>query len=101
MLNLKGFERSYLMRRAHELKPVVMIGKGGMTPGVQEAIDNALASHELVKVRFVDYKEERRSLAQEMAKASGAFVVTVVGNNAVLYKPHEDPAKRRITLPSL
>jgi len=87
------------MKRAHTLKPVVMVGKGGVNPGVQAAVEAALSSHELVKVRFVDYKEERRSIAQEMAKASGAFVVSVLGNNAVLYRAKEDPSKRRITLP--
>ncbi len=76
-----------------------MVGGGGISDGVIEAVKEALESHELIKVKFVDHKEERRPLADEMATASRAELVRIIGNIAVLYKPAYDPENRRISLP--
>lgn len=70
-----------------------------MSEGVVGAVKEALESHELIKVKFVDHKEDRKNLAGEMAEASRSELVRVIGNIAVLYKPAYDPEKRRITLP--
>ena len=59
----------------------------------------ALAAHELIKVRFVDDKERRRELAAELAEAVEAGLAGVVGHVAILYRPHPDAKKRRIELP--
>jgi len=40
-----------LRTRAHPLKPVVIIGQGGLTSGVMDEINLALDHHELIKVR--------------------------------------------------
>ena len=44
-------QRRYLKGLAHPLKPVVMIGNAGLTENVLAEIENALAYHELIKVR--------------------------------------------------
>lgn len=93
------YTRNYLRKRAHELKPVVMVGKGGVTPQVTEALDQALFSHELVKIRFVDFKAARKSLAAELAEQTDAEVITVIGNTAVLYRMQDDPSLRRYHAP--
>ncbi len=49
---LKGSDRKYLRGLAHNLKPVVHIGKAGLAPSVLTAIDEALDHHELIKIRF-------------------------------------------------
>ena len=98
-MELHGYQRKYLSSKAHHLQPVVMIGGAGLTEGVIGATREALEHHELIKVKFVDYKEERDSLSKELAEASGAYLVRVIGNMAILYKENDDPDKRQYRIP--
>jgi len=96
---LKGSQRTYLRGLAHSLRPVVQVGKNGITPEVIRAVDEALEKHELIKVKFVDFKEARRALTQELGERTTCESVGLIGNIAILYREQPDPDKRRITLP--
>ena len=52
MEKLSSSERNILRKEAHTLKPVIMVGKNGITPKLTAAVDAALADHELIKVKF-------------------------------------------------
>lgn len=84
---------------AHELQPVVRVGHQGDTESVRNALDEALEAHELVKIRFLEAKEERRRISSEMAENLDAQVVDVTGNVALLYRPCPNPEKRQYCLP--
>lgn len=99
MEQLTSSQRRYLSRLAHDLDPVVMIGKNGFTASVVAAVDQALDCHELIKVRFVDYKADRVTISEQLADQSFAAIVRVIGNVAVLYRPHRESEKRRFKLP--
>ncbi len=45
---------------AHNLKPVVMVQRNGITEQLIKSVDIALADHELIKVKFLDSKEEKK-----------------------------------------
>jgi len=92
--------RNFLRKRAHELKPVVMVGKQGGDERVSHALDEALTAHELVKVRFQDHQDERRPIAENLAASVGAEVVSLVGHVAILFRQNEDTAKQVIHIPS-
>lgn len=96
---LKSYQRSFLMKKAHNLKPVVIIGKKGITEGIYNAIDEALDFHELIKVKFQGLKEEKRELSAEIAGKSRSLVVTIIGNIMILYRENKDPEKREIHIP--
>ena len=96
---LRGYQRSYLLKTAHKLKPVVMIGRDGYTEGVRAALDNALDLNEVVKLKFQDYKEEKQEIAQKLAEGTQSTLVRVIGNVAVFFRPHRDAEKRKIFLP--
>ena len=64
---LSGSDRRYLRSIAHQLQPVVYVGKTGVTANVLAEIDRALDQHELIKVRFLDFKEEKQTLSQSIA----------------------------------
>ena len=76
-----------LKARAQRLEPVVKIGHAGMTPEFLASLDRALTDHELVKIRFTDFKEEKKTLAPMIAEKTGSALVTRVGNVAVFYRP--------------
>ena len=99
-MELKGYQRSYLTKHAHDIKPVVMIGRNGMSDQIIKAVEEALRAHELIKVKFVEHKEDRKTLANEMAEATHAELVRIIGNIAVLYKVAYDPDNRKISVPA-
>jgi RNA-binding protein len=99
MRELRGYQRSRLLELAHELRPVVMIGRSGYTEAVVKAADAALESHELIKVKFQDFKDEKLTLAEKLAADTGAILVRVLGNIAILFRTNPDPDKRKIFLP--
>lgn len=101
MRHLEGFEKKYLRGLAHGLKPVVFIGRQGMTAAVAQAVDEALDRHELIKVKFVDFKEkaQKETIRSAIEKETHARSAGIIGHTAILYRQHHDPEKRTIILP--
>ena len=98
-MELKGYQRGYLTRKAHGLQPVVHIGKFGLTDEVVAAVDKALEDHELIKVKFVNFKDEKKDLALDVGTKIDATLVRVVGNIAIYYRHQTNPEKRVVHLP--
>ena len=99
MFDLSSTQRQFLRRSAHPLKPVIHIGKQGLTPTVITAVDTALTAHELIKLKFGEFKEEKTGLSSEIAAATNSAVVSIIGNVATLFREHPDRSLRRIILP--
>ncbi|MBF0358709.1 MAG: YhbY family RNA-binding protein [Magnetococcales bacterium] len=99
MLELQGFQRKYLRGLAHSLKPLVLIGREGITPTVLAFVDQALIDHELLKIRFNDFKTDKKALCAQIAESSGGELVGMVGHVAIFYRPHPEAAKRSIEVP--
>ena len=91
-------QRKQLRGLAHHLDPVVMIGKQGLTPGIVAAAAKALEAHELIKVRFLEFKDEKKELADQLAEATSSDLAGIIGHVAILYREHPDPEKRKIEL---
>jgi len=98
-MDLTGKQRKELTKLGHDLSPVVYIGKNGLTDETTGALDKALNDHELVKLRFVEWKKSREEIARRIAKRTDAVLVRVIGNTALIYRQHPDPDKRDIHLP--
>lgn len=96
---LQGFQRRYLRSLAHPLSPMVMIGKSGLTEAVVAKADRELLAHELIKVRFVEWKDEKRALLAELAQKVLAEEVGVVGHVGILYRQNREPKLRRVRVP--
>lgn len=92
---LSGSQRRYLRGLAHTLEPVVQVGHGGVSEGVVAAVDQALTDHELIKVRLHE-PEDKRAMAEEIARASRAVLCGLVGHTAILYRPHPDAPRIQI-----
>ena len=76
-----------LKAAAQRLKPILKVGKNGVTPQFIQSLDGAFGSHELVKIRFDEFKDEKKALARELATKTRSHLITVLGNVAVLYRP--------------
>lgn len=99
MQELSKKQRKYLFKQAHSLDPVIRIGKQGVTEQVIKAVDQALLDHELIKVKFGEFKDDKHELAEKIAESTGAGLIRIIGHVAVYYRPHPDPEERRYTLP--
>ncbi|MFW6081352.1 MAG: YhbY family RNA-binding protein [Desulfosalsimonas sp.] len=101
MQKLKGYQRTHLRGLAHSIKPLVFIGQKGLSPPVIDAVNEALDSHELVKVKFQDFKEkeQKKEIAGEIEKETEAEMVGIIGHMAIFYRRQPDPGKRKIRIP--
>ena len=97
-MSLTGEQQRKLKAKAQNMKPSIQIGRSGLTDGQMERINHELAHHELIKVKFNDYKAQRTELSQEIAARTGATQVDLIGNTLVLYKQSPYPKKRKITV---
>ena len=95
---LNGRQRRHLRALAHHQKAVVQVGHGGATPGVVQALDEALLTHELVKVRVLGETETSlEEISAELGRATGSALAQTIGRTLLFYRPH--PKKPRIVLP--
>lgn len=101
MEELSGTQAKYLRGIAHGLKPVVFIGQKGLTDALIRSTEEAFDSHELIKIKFIDYKEknQKKEIISALESRTGGHLAGVIGHIAILYRPHRDPDKRKILLP--
>lgn len=81
--------------QAQRLKATLKIGKEGMSPRFLAALDDALKHHELIKVKFEDFKDQKKELSPQLAEKSGSHLLTRVGNVVVLYRPKPGAAQSK------
>jgi RNA-binding protein len=98
---LKGKEKRVLRATANTLKPVVYIGKSGLDNTQLSAIEDALENHELIKIKFLDYKEQKKELCAKIEECCGCALVGLIGHIATFYREHPDEGKRKIDLMKL
>ncbi|MFO7570081.1 MAG: ribosome assembly RNA-binding protein YhbY [Smithellaceae bacterium] len=96
---LKGSQRKYLRAQAHHLTPLVIIGTKGVTAQLLASLDLALTDHELIKVKFGEFKEAKKEISAEIAQTTKSELVGLIGNIAILYRPHPQTEKRKIKIP--
>ncbi len=71
---------------AHGLKPVVYVGQRGISESLVASCQRALADHELIKAKFIDHKDKKQELTEELAAKCEAHIVNIIGNMAILYR---------------
>ncbi len=96
---LTSRQRAFLRKQAHGLKPVLQIGKGGVTEAAVTAVREALTTRELMKVKVLDVAPGSAGAAgADLAAALGdAHLVQVIGRTLILFRP--DPEDPKIELP--
>lgn len=101
MKELKNFQKKYLKAMAHNLKPVVLIGQNGVTLNVIDSLNEAFDRHELIKVKFIDYKEKefKEQLTDVILKETKSYYVGLIGHTLILYKRSSIEKNRNIKLP--
>jgi len=84
-----GELRRVLRGHGHRLSAIVQVGKAGVTAAVVKQVQQAVADHELVKVRVdADSPDDRFAVADALAAIPGVNVVQIVGRAILIYKRH-------------
>jgi RNA-binding protein len=99
MERLNARQRAHLRALAHPLKPILHIGKEGVTEAAVRTIERAFNTRELLKLKVLEAApEEARETGDVIAgRIAGAHAVQVIGRTVVLYRRH--PEKPVIELP--
>jgi RNA-binding protein len=96
---LNGKRRKYLRGLAQKLDPLIIIGKGGVSDALIHATKEALADHELIKIRFNEFKTEKKELTALLSQKTESQVAGMIGHVAILYRQQDDEEKRQIYFP--
>lgn len=97
MQQLSGKQVRFLRGLGHHLQPVVMIGKEALSDALLASLEEALAAHELIKVKLQEgCLLDRREAATILAERTGSAVAQVLGKTILLYRQGDKP---KITLP--
>jgi RNA-binding protein len=84
-----GDLRRALRGHGHAMSAIVQIGKSGVTDGVIKQVHQALADHELIKVKIGgECPIDRTEVAARLDREPGIEVVQLVGRVLLLYKRH-------------
>lgn len=91
---LTGKQRRHLRGLGHHLEVVLQVGAQGVTPGVIGATEDALKTHELIKVKIAaDGPEDRHEGGEHLARETGAELVQVLGRTVLLFKQRKEKSK--------
>jgi len=92
---LTGKQRRNLRALGHSLQAIVQVGKDGIDDGLIDAIDRALADHELIKIKLGEHAPvDRDDAAEAISARTNSDVAQVLGRTILLYRP--DPEEPRI-----
>ena len=96
---MTGKQKRYLRTIAHTLKPVVNLGKHGLSSKTKNEIDIQLLEHELIKLKVLDSCPISKKECADLLKQKNSLeVVQIIGKTLTLYCPH--PEEPKIELPS-
>jgi RNA-binding protein len=97
-MKLTGKQVRHLRALGHHLEPVVQLGKLGLTDRAREAVNAAIDTHELVKVRVgTECPDGVQAIADRLGPELSAEVAQRLGRTILLYRRH--PKEPKIELP--
>ena len=87
-------QREYLRKAAHDLQPMVRLGKDGFTDNQAQSILDVIESRELIKVKILqNSRVEKEEVAKEIEEKTGCEVVGIIGKTIILFKENTEKPK--------
>lgn len=98
---LSNAQKKYLRKLGHSLKAVIYIGKEGLSDTVVSAIDEALDSHELIKIKIVNTdKISKHEAADRVPDLTRSQLVQLIGKTLLVYRRNKSKKRdEQIRLP--
>ena len=96
-LMLTQKQKRYLKAQAHDLKPIIQIGKEGLSNNLLKTIDQALTAHELVKISILqNNNDEVQELILDISSRTRSDFVFHIGRQLIFYRSSKN---KKIKLP--
>ena len=83
-------QKVYLRSLAQSIKPVVQIGKEGLSDNLMETVLNYLKKHELIKISILQNSYVTKEEAIEFFNQEEIEFVQSIGRQIILYKQSDD-----------
>ena len=94
-MEINAKQRKFLEKNAQPLNPLVQIGGAGVTEEQVSQVNRLLGEHELIKIKFNEFKEEKQELSADLAQKTESTFVRLIGNVLILYRPAEKAEDRK------
>jgi len=86
-MSLDNKKKRELKSQAHHLKVIIQVGQHGVSENLIAETNNALNTHELIKVQIQsDDRDERKEAAAVLAQKTQAELVQKIGKTFVFYR---------------
>ncbi|GKS80945.1 RNA-binding protein [Ligilactobacillus pabuli] len=97
-MKLRGKQKRFLRSQAHSMRPLIQIGKDGLSENWLENVQAAIEKRELLKVSILQNSMvEEDEVVEFIEKNSSIQVVQKIGHILVLYKKASDKDNRRLS----
>ena len=95
---MTGRQKRHLRALAHPLKPIVNLGKQGLSRETKREIESQLLDHELIKCKVLDSCPlSKKECAEEISTKTEIEVVQIIGKPLILFSPHPEDPKIKFT----
>ncbi|MEC9360845.1 MAG: ribosome assembly RNA-binding protein YhbY [SAR324 cluster bacterium] len=95
---MTGRQKRHLRALAHPLKPIVNLGKQGLSRETKREIESQLLDHELIKCKVLDSCPlSKKECAEEISTMKEIEVVQIIGKTLILFSPHPEDPKIKFT----
>lgn len=81
-----GKERAYLKKLAHDKKPLLQLGKEGLSESFLRELEQGLETQELVKLDLLPGAGDRKLLLEKLLDKTRAEFISQIGRKVVLYR---------------
>ena len=85
-------QRAHLRSLAHHVKPIIYVGREGLTEATERSLVEGLAHRELIKLKVQESAPLTARDAADLlpARIPGVEHVQTIGRTVVLYRRHPD-----------
>ncbi|RVU54917.1 ribosome assembly RNA-binding protein YhbY [Anaerosphaera multitolerans] len=91
---ITGKQRSYLKSIANNTKPLIQVGKNGITDSLIKQIDELLEAHEIVKISVLKNSPLfARDITEEITDSTNSEFVQQIGNKLTIYRESKENKK--------
>ncbi len=88
---MTGKQRAYLKKMAHSMKPVIQVGKDGVSPNVILQIRETIHKRELIKISFLEScPDDVKTASDKIIERSKVEFVGLIGRKLTVYKRNPD-----------